>query len=457
MSSEVYNRIESSGIYGIRRVDLRKEFGKDVDNHVNELISKGLVFVDKKNGAITYWSKDSYLRYMLEKDPKLKLLQEFIRDSKDRKESIDNNVESKDKIKDIVVNVVNEKIDMFNSIISNEILKIKDLISDMNSNYSSLNKDISSLKSELDTRFSSIYDRLRCYIDESIGIVNSKISSMDTELNERINTLDAQVRSTLNNFSDRVIENKKEFNIKIKEEVDSLRAYVDTKLDSINPMLNEQRALNNDIVKRLTTLEESIRSLKVSIDKVNYDLNNIINDNNRYNELNTLKQEISSIIKNIDSNIDTKISLAIDEIHTRINHLSEDLSRIRSELDTKIVYIDEVARRVDNILATLNLLKASTNGKNGNGNTYNNESTITLEQFRIDFDRMLAESSSSIGWVELASIRERMCRKYNMSAHEFYTLVTQLIEHFNNRYELSSGGQEGIVIRGLIHGFVRRI
>jgi chromosome segregation ATPase len=445
ISSEVYNRIESSGIYGIRRVDLRKEFGKDVDNHVNELISQGLVFVDKKNGAITYWSKDSYLRYMLEKDPKLKLLQELIRDSKDKEEVIDN-VELEEKIKDIVENVVNEKINIFNSILNSEILKIKDLINNMDSNYSSLNDYISSIKSELETRFSSMHNKLISYIDENISIINSRLLDNNKELNERINMLDTQVRSIIN-LNDMIKENKEELDIKIKEEISSLKAYVDAKSDSINMMLNEQRSFSNDIVKRLTTLEESIRDLEARMHKVNQHLDNVINNNNE------LKEEISSISKSIDSNIDTKISLAIDKIHTKINNLTEDLANIKQELDTKLIYIDEVVRRVDDILATL---KASTNGKNGNG-TYNNENVITLEQFRIDFDRMLAESSSSIGWVELASIRERMCRRYNISAHEFYTLVSQLIEHFNSRYELSSGGQEGIVIRGLIHGFVRRV
>jgi len=445
ISSEVYNRIESSGIYGIRRVDLRKEFGKDVDNHVNELISQGLVFVDKKNGAITYWSKDSYLRYMLEKDPKLKLLQELIRDSKDKEEVIDN-VELEEKIKDIVENVVNEKINIFNSILNSEILKIKDLISNMNSNYSSFNDYISSIKSELETRFSSMHNKLISYIDENISIINSRLLDNNKELNERINMLDTQVRSIIN-LNDMIKENKEELDIKIKEEISSLKAYVDAKSDSINMMLNEQRSFSNDIVKRLTTLEESIRDLEARIHKVNQHLDNVINNNNE------LREEISSISKSIDSNIDTKVSLAIDKIHTKINNLTEDLANIKQELDTKLIYIDEVVRRVDDILATL---KASTNGKNGNG-TYNNENVITLEQFRIDFDRMLAELSSSIGWVELASIRERMCRRYNISAHEFYTLVSQLIEHFNSRYELSSGGQEGIVIRGLIHGFVRRV
>jgi len=448
ISSEVYNRIESSGIYGIRRVDLRKEFGKDVDNHVNELISQGLVFVDKKNGAVTYWSKDSYLRYILEKDPKLKLLQELIKDSKD-KEEVTGNMELEEKIRDIVENIVNEKINIFNSILNSEILKIKDLISNMNSNYSSFNDYVSSMKNELETRFSSMHDKLISYIDENISIINSRLSDTNKELNERINMLDTQVRSIIN-LNNMIKESREELDIKIKEEINSLKAYVDAKSDSINLMLDEQRSFNNDIVKRLTILEEGIRDLEARMHKVNQHLDNVINNNNE------LKEKISSISKSIDYNIDTKVSLEIDKIYAKINNLSEDLTNIKQELDTRLIYIDEVARRIDDILATLNTLKASTNGKNGNG-TYNGENTITLEQFRIDFDRMLAESSSSIGWVELASIRERMCRKYNISAHEFYTLVSQLIEHFNSRYELSSGGQEGIVIRGLIHGFVRRV
>ena len=448
ISSEVYNRIESSGIYGIRRVDLRKEFGKDVDNHVNELISQGLVFVDKKNGAVTYWSKDSYLRYILEKDPKLKLLQELIKDSKD-KEEVTGNMELEEKIRDIVENIVNEKINIFNSILNSEILKIKDLISNMNSNYSSFNDYVSSMKNELETRFSSMHDKLISYIDENISIINSRLSDTNKELNERINILDTQVRSIIN-LNNMIKESREELDIKIKEEINSLKAYVDAKSDSINLMLDEQRSFNNDIVKRLTILEEGIRDLEARMHKVNQHLDNVINNNNE------LKEKISSISKSIDYNIDTKVSLEIDKIYAKINNLSEDLTNIKQELDTRLIYINEVARRIDDILATLNTLKASTNGKNGNG-TYNGENTITLEQFRIDFDRMLAESSSSIGWVELASIRERMCRKYNISVHEFYTLVSQLIEHFNSRYELSSGGQEGIVIRGLIHGFVRRV
>jgi hypothetical protein len=75
----------------------------------------------------------------------------------------------------------------------------------------------------------------------------------------------------------------------------------------------------------------------------------------------------------------------------------------------------------------------------------------------MEFDRTLTEIPTSIGWVELALIRERICDKYSISKQNFYSLASQLIDQFSNRYELSSGGNEGVLVRGLVHGFVRCI
>ncbi len=403
MGSEVYNRIESSGIYGIRRVDLRKEFGKDVDKHLEELVSQGLVFMDKKNGAITYWSKDGYLRYILEKDPRLRLLQELML----REKEVLSKIELEDMIREMVIGIVDERVTNLNK----ELLKIKGSIDNIISNYSSLGNEISTLKDELNSRTSSINHMLE-ELDKSISNADAKLSRINSELSEKIAMLDANVRSVASNLNDEVKDIKllnemiNELNERIREGIDASRAYVDSRLASV---VNEQRSFNDDIDKRLNNLEDSIGRIESSI---------------------------------------------VSELHSRVDSITKDLLEVKSELSEKISYINEVASSVDDIFATLNTIKASVDGKNGNGNSYD---TVTLEQFRIDFDRMLAESSSSIGWVELASMRERMCRRYNISAHEFYALVAQLIEHYNNRYELSSGGQEGVVIRGLIHGFVRRI
>jgi hypothetical protein len=73
------------------------------------------------------------------------------------------------------------------------------------------------------------------------------------------------------------------------------------------------------------------------------------------------------------------------------------------------------------------------------------------------FNSSLNESSTSIGWVPFDKIREKVCENQNLSKEKFYQMATNLIENHQDRYEISSGGQEGIVMRGLVHGYVRNI
>jgi hypothetical protein len=77
--------------------------------------------------------------------------------------------------------------------------------------------------------------------------------------------------------------------------------------------------------------------------------------------------------------------------------------------------------------------------------------------FKDKFDDSLANFSTSIGWVELGKIRNDLCKKHRLTTDNFYDLVGQLIAKYPNKYELSSGGYEGITVRGLLHGFVRSI
>jgi hypothetical protein len=83
--------------------------------------------------------------------------------------------------------------------------------------------------------------------------------------------------------------------------------------------------------------------------------------------------------------------------------------------------------------------------------------TTQHEQFKTDFDNAVSNYANSIGWVEFGKIRNELCTKYDISHEEFYHLVEQLINKYDKKYELSTGGYEGITIRGLIHGFVRCI
>jgi hypothetical protein len=83
--------------------------------------------------------------------------------------------------------------------------------------------------------------------------------------------------------------------------------------------------------------------------------------------------------------------------------------------------------------------------------------TMSVHDFKEEFDTALANSGSSIGWIELAKIRNELCDRYNISADEFYRLVSELTSMNQDKYELSTGGGEGVMVRGLLHGFVRCI
>ena len=79
------------------------------------------------------------------------------------------------------------------------------------------------------------------------------------------------------------------------------------------------------------------------------------------------------------------------------------------------------------------------------------------DDFEGVFNSSLNESSTSIGWVPFDKIREKICENQSLSKEKFYQMATNLIENNKDRYEISSGGQEGIVMRGLVHGYVRNI
>ena len=82
---------------------------------------------------------------------------------------------------------------------------------------------------------------------------------------------------------------------------------------------------------------------------------------------------------------------------------------------------------------------------------------VNLDNFKIEFDTILSRSTSSIGWIELGNVRSELSQKFDIDKNEFYELVEQLVNSYQNEYELSTGGSEGLILRGLLHGFVRGI
>lgn len=82
---------------------------------------------------------------------------------------------------------------------------------------------------------------------------------------------------------------------------------------------------------------------------------------------------------------------------------------------------------------------------------------VNLDNFKIEFDTILSRSTSSIRWIELGNVRSELGQKFDLDKNEFYELVEQLVNSYHNEYELSTGGSEGLILRGLLHGYVRGI
>ena len=82
---------------------------------------------------------------------------------------------------------------------------------------------------------------------------------------------------------------------------------------------------------------------------------------------------------------------------------------------------------------------------------------VNLDNFKIEFDTILSRSTSTIGWIELGNVRSELSQKFDLDKNGFYELVEQLVNSYQNEYELSTGGSEGLILRGLLHGYVRGI
>jgi len=78
------------------------------------------------------------------------------------------------------------------------------------------------------------------------------------------------------------------------------------------------------------------------------------------------------------------------------------------------------------------------------------------KQFKTKFNEAINEMSTSLGWISLSDIRQKVCASMDITKEEFYDYVTPIVIS-QNEYEISTGGNEGILSRGLIHGYVRKI
>jgi hypothetical protein len=144
----------------------------------------------------------------------------------------------------------------------------------------------------------------------------------------------------------------------------------------------------------------------------------------------------------------------IKSVNESISSSSKDLVRISETLANNISNLASVVLEMKNDqrswLAQQMLV-------HDNPTTGVQMRTISVNDFKEEFDVALSDSTSSIGWIELANIRNKICDSCNISSDEFYRLVGELTSTHQDKYELSTGGREGVMVRGLLHGFVRCI
>ena len=135
-------------------------------------------------------------------------------------------------------------------------------------------------------------------------------------------------------------------------------------------------------------------------------------------------------------------------IQNKLNNYSDSIFKYVEKIDCELSEVKSSFVRIEEKISKLTTNNPALNEI---------KSSINIDDFKEQFDSIIASKSSSIGWLELSSIKDELCGRCGLTSTEFYSLVSELIETYPEKYELSSGGYEGVVLRGIIHGFVRCI
>lgn len=135
----------------------------------------------------------------------------------------------------------------------------------------------------------------------------------------------------------------------------------------------------------------------------------------------------------------------LKEVQTSFQNLSLSVNKHVEKLDSKMILL------MDSLLAT----STNSNAVENRNSISHPHKVINLQIFKDDFDLTINKYSDSIGWVPLSTLRNDLSEKYEIAENQFYDLVEQLVNENRSNYELSTGGNEGIMIRGLIYGYVR--
>lgn len=152
---------------------------------------------------------------------------------------------------------------------------------------------------------------------------------------------------------------------------------------------------------------------------------------------------------------DQKFSL----LYTLMNSIQDSLN---SRFELLNARMDTVTNQVKEITEKIGVLASSEErddvaGRDLTSKEQSKPIKINYDNFKEQLDHAIAATSSSIGWVELCNLRKDLCLKMNISREQFYHSFEEVVSNNYDKYELSTGGEEGIQLRGMVHGFVRCI
>ncbi|RMF28831.1 MAG: hypothetical protein D6752_06990, partial [Candidatus Nitrosothermus koennekii] len=272
-------------------------------------------------------------------------------------------------------------------------------------------------------------------LEYNVNALNSKLEALKKDTNDALNSKISEINERINALTKEYTAN----NTKIVNDMDNRFADMTSKIDALNKSINNKADIN-----KVIELEKGLKNNIKKMDELDNNINKIANNAN---------ERIDRLFRQISGKAD---DIKVFEMERKLESLLQveaklsSLENMINTLDAKINETrDEIGKSAAIIRAELQTIS--------NGNGTQGYDTLSLEQFKMEFDRMIAESSTSIGWIELAEIRKKICDKYGISKSTFYSLVSQLLDTYDDIYELSSGGSEGVTVRGLVHGFIRRI
>lgn len=153
-------------------------------------------------------------------------------------------------------------------------------------------------------------------------------------------------------------------------------------------------------------------------------------------------------------NTDQKFSL----LYTLMNSVQNS---VNTRFESLNVSLDTVTKQVRDITEEIKILASSGQRDIGPNTPISQEQDkpieINYDRFQEQLDQALASASTSIGWIELCNLRKDLCSRMNISREQFYHSFEEVVSNNYDKYELSTGGEEGIQLRGMVHGFVRCI